>query len=1813
MTKRMRVVLLAALAAGGVGCAQDVGDIDETQPDKIDVSIFSDGNPWWFLQTVVDVPPTTQFTFVGESSFPPDRIVWDVQENWLIAYRNYEYIAGAQTVPYTQTLQGSNGLAGTSVNGTTPVDQQDIVGSSKSPYFGEPVAAYAILSHFDVQRGYNPATGEQTNVITENTTDRPWYERQYIRVDWSNNGFGAFDFMGYGMFGQGFDPASTIVSPVAYYPDQGDPTTDAPEITPGYIGIVNKLSYTAEVDTAASAYYGVTINKCYDFTAMLNPSESDCGPGEVKVRLSFKKIPANHDFAPKVFNDQDEALFGVWQQERSVWDPQRGLQEANLAANQFAVMHHIWNKDHFQVDPNDGKTPCDPNNIDSAPECVMPLYDRVPKPIVYYSNDAWPDYNDVAHHPMWIHAELLAKDYDDDMRGVVAAARRGGPSLKADASGCSPTVLAQDAKGLSAALAGGQSYTPACAAVCSTDDVKNEVGSQGKSGSCPYLTVADWMTASGIPAPDATKIVYKTDGTVDYSGTKGLDYLEYPPDTRYLDPTHFGYEGVRANETYVKADGTICTSADITAGSCSVCDPTKQYCMGIGHVPVYVVPRMFLMCHNPVQPRVVKDSNGNVLVDKSDPLNPASYDFSTLGDPDGCDPRPDAQRTSSPLQPVMGDLRYHMLSWVQQPDIESPGGIGEPAMDPVTGEIISSHAYIYARAVENLASYGADLVAIMEGWEPVSALIQGNITQDYIQSQTGGYATPGNPGFNGPPMFEPAFAADKMSRLFARPGETPTAADRRIQQLVDQVESHRRDPGGNDWTVQNWQRVMSMPAPSDPVNHLQGGSNLQMPLSDQVYKGYLAQYGGQGGSEYGGQSGGVSFANVPQAVAQSVSFGQMLAPPPVSTWDQQYRQALQVMDDRHALVDDEIEPTAVRLANYYDQKFYTKDPVTGARTPSSANTCTSLWTTPGSQSAASNAIGSQSPQYRTCVWELARAEILGNLWRSYSNHEVGHTFGQFHNFAGSTDALNYFDPYWSIRQENTIALDKSTPTPGQPLTSGQFLYQELGDVPVSANPNDPNAGKEDVLAPEWMQAPSEQTLAEGLREYQYTSIMDYNAKFNSDFQGIGKYDHACHMFQYANQVEVFDPVQLPNVPANQGQQGNGCMLGSQQCSETPFTHTVDDTLLVPFNRHYTFYPWLINDGLSSEDPGGKKTPLAQGIQKMIHARRWVDYQDLTGQAGSIDEATAEARDGMAASELSGALMVPYRFCSDLYNLGEAHCLWFDEGADAFEQVNGFVQLYHLNYLFNNFKRGQENFDVYDNMISYQGHLWERNFDVLVTIFQQAFNDEFVARYTNAQMDGTEPKFLCPEGKNGRKNPMLHIQGVQCGLDRMAAMVDTVDFFTKILQTPTTDTYLLDSSFVPAGTTDPSLFGVYCPSSYGLCGQDGYTPDSRQIASVTLLPGRGSKYDLSQFDLNEYGQQFLWKPTVIGVWIDKMMAVQAMTDPDSNIVGQLNSQPLSFLLSMNDLFFSDIEGAVGGLLMDDPNWAPKVAIWHANPQDPNHPPVTIYRNSKALQGLVQQTPPPQGLGTPYNEWCPQGSSLCIPNDPSSAEFELDPAVLQKQGYDIRTLDPGPVYFEKLYAAYLGAIWMTAPFDDQRFIQSIRIGVKGNTFEAIQIQQMSCSDGKPPAAGPTTCADGSGCSPGNSCEDQSVCAPRSFTCSDGTDARASGICIDASNPTATTCDPDRYAEVSDPQNGTTYYAVRYVPSSPDLTVVNAGTTSYYSTGYQLVRLAALQKATGISVGAGAGQFLDILRGIYYYWNFDPYANGGDYIGAAPFGGG
>ncbi len=82
--KYLLQLLIITIVLIVTSCASEVSDIDRTQPNKIKKSFFN--GEWYMRTTVVDVPFSTGFTFVGEQG-ETTLVQWDFQEKYLIAYR----------------------------------------------------------------------------------------------------------------------------------------------------------------------------------------------------------------------------------------------------------------------------------------------------------------------------------------------------------------------------------------------------------------------------------------------------------------------------------------------------------------------------------------------------------------------------------------------------------------------------------------------------------------------------------------------------------------------------------------------------------------------------------------------------------------------------------------------------------------------------------------------------------------------------------------------------------------------------------------------------------------------------------------------------------------------------------------------------------------------------------------------------------------------------------------------------------------------------------------------------------------------------------------------------------------------------------------------------------------------------------------------------------------------------------------------------------------------------------------------------------------------------------------------------------------------------------------------------------------------------------------------------------------------------------------------------------------------------------------------------------------------------------------------
>lgn len=188
---------VAALALGcvalGSGCAEERDPINQVDVGALPKAFFvgeqledaADDPEFYFRTTVVDVAvgAGSEELFTSSDAQPTVRIRWEITERKLIARLAYELI---------DNIDGTGtGTGGGARNEEPRPAAKDGNPAPKVPARtttdGQIVASFDIQKQFDIRRGYTPETGEENNTIEENDKDRPWNQRQYVRVDWSKN------------------------------------------------------------------------------------------------------------------------------------------------------------------------------------------------------------------------------------------------------------------------------------------------------------------------------------------------------------------------------------------------------------------------------------------------------------------------------------------------------------------------------------------------------------------------------------------------------------------------------------------------------------------------------------------------------------------------------------------------------------------------------------------------------------------------------------------------------------------------------------------------------------------------------------------------------------------------------------------------------------------------------------------------------------------------------------------------------------------------------------------------------------------------------------------------------------------------------------------------------------------------------------------------------------------------------------------------------------------------------------------------------------------------------------------------------------------------------------------------------------------------------------------------------------------------------------------------------------------------------------------------------------------------------------------
>lgn len=326
-------LLALAILALVPGCAQERKPINRVQADALDKTFFvgklddpTDDPEFYWRNFVIDGSEAQELIGIGSWS-AVDRIRWEITENTLFARRAYSQSGG-----------DDKGAPGRIADGTV-------------------VAAYAIEDHFDIRRDYNPQTGEQLNVIEENTTDRPWYERGHMRVDWSLN---LVDTPLWQEMFAGKVFGDIEITPEAYYVN--DPTSDdAPhfEVEEGYFDVTSKFLVAPRPTSSPFSDVIGDIPACLLMGIFTGSALFNCDPQEAVVRSSYLRVDQvdpDGDFEPFENSTAQTDIFGnpgglgtsfsvgVTPPPRLEWDPGYGYVDPNL--KRLMQIHDIWEQSH---------------------------------------------------------------------------------------------------------------------------------------------------------------------------------------------------------------------------------------------------------------------------------------------------------------------------------------------------------------------------------------------------------------------------------------------------------------------------------------------------------------------------------------------------------------------------------------------------------------------------------------------------------------------------------------------------------------------------------------------------------------------------------------------------------------------------------------------------------------------------------------------------------------------------------------------------------------------------------------------------------------------------------------------------------------------------------------------------------------------------------------------------------------------------------------------------------------------------------------------------------------------------------------------------------------------------------------------------------------------------------------------------------------------------------------------------------------------------------------------------------------------------
>ncbi|MCP4676514.1 MAG: hypothetical protein GY854_13570 [Deltaproteobacteria bacterium] len=1096
------LALLAIIVATAfiMSCAEERDPINRVQPNVIKKAML-DGE-WYFHQRIMDVPGgmlAGMFypAIVGWYS-DPERIRFEIQENFLYVRRVRELVE--DSVTYNRDYD-----------------------ENFSSYVV--LAAFRILSHFDIQRDYNPVTGESMNVVSENMYDRPWYEREYIRIDWSQNLSPGFSGMTWMMDLAPSDPTPFFVQTECTPDLEFSPNLDErciPEDKAPFFDIVWNEDGTSlergyfDITTQSTIRPGMMYLEGYGElpTCMLIGHDADeCSSAQYFLRNSFwKYIPEEHDFEAMEYSGNISSQFGFFYSSILNYETQEVVKETG---REYLInRYNLWEQSHkFSKDDdadgdctNEGclcKTDTDccvnyGNYFQESLERFVNERDQATKEVIVWNNGYEKDTAEHAAHQMAMSMCKSTCDVNMDLRPDDRVAYE-------EENSCQFHVTESD-------------LVPECEKVhyCTLPYDERRVRP------IVYYTNKEWPEElnhrpddPGVSDDEESREAWK------------YAYVDQQGETRPVnEQVSDGWNAVFTRVINIlknKAAGKeVDPNVPYVDDDMKRTEPGKNAKFeAIGVVPKdgngvlqgklgfnenwYDDQRPpFIVCRfSPVLgPNGDVDPDGNP--DDREPdicwerIQEMSHCVFDPANP-GINPKTGEIWTEASEWPICsaresapryGDIRYSMAFWVDK-WYEGFGllGLGPGYPDLLTGETISGTANLYALN-NNAARRVVDMTMLITGDLDTKEYIDGYNLAGWRNRYTGTGTNPSDMGYSlGQIGSMGAAAAHNVSqggRFNLNLAGNSSAAEGNGLPSRNPSVSTDASASMKLHTLDEMLQAASTSVASSPIHD-----------DDAMIKSIA--------SSPGGASIEANLLNTDNSMTMLAANGLN---PNTDINDESVKNRMLITRNNPFKLADARKRFEELLTVKMKADFV--DTTAEEASVSLAHEVQSL--------RRQGLLPTENTEeFRNGLWRLARKKMM----HAVTLHEIGHSIGLRHNFGGSQDFLNYKKEYWDIRRNGCADVKYDHLAPD--VTDWQ---SEPGwDEESGCGNTDPQIGPRFVKYAEgkpWSGDPlSQYEVYKKIYHKAVVSIMDYAGTYHIDEDGLGRYDWAVILFGYGHHFEIF--------------------------------------------------------------------------------------------------------------------------------------------------------------------------------------------------------------------------------------------------------------------------------------------------------------------------------------------------------------------------------------------------------------------------------------------------------------------------------------------------------------------------------------------------------------------------------------------------------------------------------------------------------------------------------------------------------------------